>query len=103
VLEYVSISLGIIAAIAGTLAWVYRRGHSDGLDSADEQSIKKDISGLDTKIEEVKTEQVSLRKHDDKVHGEIFTNIQRIDSKIDKLQGSSEVIQKLFRDHIAKS
>ena len=102
VLEYVTVILGVIAGITTTFAYIYRRGRDAGLDSAGEQSIKKDIQGVKLDVDEVRQEQHDLRKHTDKIHGEIFINIQRMDSKIDQIKGSTEVIENLFRDHIAR-
>ena len=94
-LEYVTAGLGVIAGISAAIAYVYRKGKSDGMDDACENRIKKDIHDLGEKVD-------ANAKANDTVHAQLFSNVKDIGTKIDKLQGSSEVIQELITNHLTK-
>ena len=83
-IEYVAVGLGVIAGISGVLAWFYHRGFNSGLDNACETRIKD-------KIEE-------HMKEDEATHKEIFAKIDRVESKIDVISGSFDII----KAHITK-
>ena len=87
--EYVAPALGVIAGVSSAIAYVYRRGRSSAIDMACEQRIKKDIS-------DVKIEIVKMEGKGDEVHGKIFDKIDNIDSKIDKVIGSVDIIKNLI-------
>jgi hypothetical protein len=88
VLEYVTIGLGIVASAAGVIAWIYRRGKSDGIDTACEQRIKKDIQ--------------DMRVEGEAEHRVIKADIKTLNSKVDEIKGSTDVIKSLFQDHISQ-
>lgn len=96
VLEYVAAGLGVIAGAAGGISWVHRRGVKRGMDSACELRIKEDIRG-------VKAEVVDMKVQGDKEHKEIKGEIQTIHSKIDKVQGSQDIIQDLIKHSLSKT
>ncbi len=94
-IEYIAVGLAVIAGISATTAFIYRKGKSDGMDSQCERRIKQSINDLGKKVDKNATDS-------DKVHGELFSNIKEIGSKMDKLQGSSDVIKDLITQHITK-
>ncbi len=87
-LEYISIGLAIIAGISATMAFIYRKGKSAGMDSQCEENIKDEIKTLSKKVD-------SNAIANDTVHGQLFSNVKEIGAKIDKLQGSNDVIKDL--------
>jgi hypothetical protein len=80
--EIISIFLGVTTAIAGTLAYAYKRGKIAGLDTACGKRIE-------TKIDDMK-------KEGDQVHKELKTELNVIHSKIDHLTGSFETFKHLL-------
>lgn len=94
-LEYVTVGLAILAAIAATVAFIYRKGRTDGIDNACEDRIKESIA-------DVKTTMEKDSKENNATHKLIFSNMSKIESKIDNIQGSQEVIKDLITRHITK-
>lgn len=94
-LEYVTIALGIVAGVSAAVAFIYRKGRTDGSNHAAEKSIKADIKKLCDKVED-------NAKANDKVHGQLFLKVGDIGSKIDKLQGSNEIIKDLITQLVSK-
>lgn len=91
-LEYFVGGLTVLVILMGGLAWIYRRGRSDGIDNACEKRIKD-------KVDEV-VKAVKDHKADDiKTHKELFTKIDNVESKIDVLQGSFEIIKNYISSH----
>jgi hypothetical protein len=86
VIEYVATAMGIIAGAAGGIAYVYRRGHSDGIDNACELRIKEDIRV-------VKEEIISIKESWELAHNEL-------NKKIDNIKGSQDIILDLFKHNI---
>lgn len=86
VLEYVATGLGVIAGVASGVAYVYRRGKSDGIDHACERRIKEDIQG-------VKAEVISMKEEGEIVHKELS-------QKIDTIKGSQDIILDLFKHNL---
>lgn len=87
-IEFLVAGLGVTTGIAGLLAYIYRRGKSDGIDSACEIRIKDEIKKLKKNADE-------HAKDDVIVHIELFKKIDIVDSKIDKLAGSVDVIKSI--------
>ena len=85
-IEYVAIFLGATTGIAGLLAYIYRRGKIDGIDSACEIRIKDEIKKIKKSADE-------HAKDDIIVHNRLFKKIDNVDSKIDKLVGAVDVIK----------
>ena len=85
-IEYVTAGLGITTGIGVVLAFVYRRGRSDGIDSACEKRIKDQIKSI-------KVNQDNHAKEDKIVHDNLFKEINKVDSKIDTLSGKMDVIK----------
>jgi len=81
VLEYISIGLAIVAGIAATIAYIYRRGISQGIDTACGKRIEEKLDALQT--------------DGDTIHKELKDEIHEINGKVDKLTGSFETFQKL--------
>ena len=94
--EYISIGLAILAGIFAAVAYIYRKGKSDGTHTATDKSLKDDIKDLCDKVD-------NNAKSNDKVHSQLFSNVKEIGTKIDKLQGSSDIINDLITRHISKS
>ena len=88
VLEYVTGGLAVAAATFGSLAWLYRRGQSDGMDSACEKRIKDKIDLQGEKI--------------DKMEGRSDERYSELGTKIDEVRGSVDVIKDLFTQHLTK-
>lgn len=82
----------MLVILMGGLAWIYRKGRKEGMDTACERRIKEKIDLLGEAIEDHKTE-------DDKIHGKIFKKIDNVESKIDVLQGSFEMIKDFITSH----
>ena len=91
-IEYLAVALGVTTGVAGLLAYIYRRGKSDGIDSACEIRIKDEIKKIKKSADE-------HAKDDIVVHNRLFKKIDVVDSKIDKLVGSIDVI----KDIVTKS
>jgi len=85
VLEYISIGLAVIAGIAATIAYIYRRGISQGIDTACGKRIED-------KLDE-------LKKDGDKVHKELQDEIKTMHGKINNLQGSFETFKELIKSN----
>lgn len=87
-LEYVSVVLGVIAGITTAVAYVYRRGRTDGIDNACELRIKEDVQSVKAEIKNMETK-------GDREHKEIYNKMAIIDSKIDRVVGSVDIIKEL--------
>jgi len=83
VLEYIAVGLAVITGIAATIAYIYRRGISQGIDTACGKRIEKKLNDLKT--------------DGDKVHKELKDEIHEINGKVDKLTGSFETIKELIK------
>lgn len=83
VIEYIAVGLGIVAGIAATIAYIYRRGISQGIDTACGKRIEDKLD--------------KLKKEGDTVHKELKNEIHEINGKIDKLTGSFEIIKELIK------
>lgn len=101
-LEYITVGLGIIAGISAAVAFIYRRGLHDGIDSECESRIKTNIKTIEGKVDVLREDLKIEGKHGDKVHKEIFENVHKIDVKIEKLQSSTDIIKDLITNHITK-
>jgi cbb3-type cytochrome oxidase subunit 3 len=95
VLEYVTITLGVITGVAGAVAYIYRRGRTDGIDNACELRIKDDIQSVKSEVVNMKSEGIAE-------HKEIKADIKTLNSKVDEIKGSTDVIKSLFQDHISQ-
>ena len=93
-IEYLTPLLGVTTGIAAVLAYVYHRGKGDGIDSACEKRIKDKITKLEEKIN-------ARGKEDDIVHSAIFKKVDKVDSKLDKLTGTTIVIRDLITQHLS--
>lgn len=82
IFEYISVILAIVAGIAASLAWVYRRGKSAGIDATCGKRIEDKID--------------KMKEEGDKVHGELKKEIHEIHSQVDKLVGSFATFKELF-------
>ena len=69
--EYVIGGLAVLVALMGGLAWIYRRGKSDGITDACGVRIENKVDALATKVDD-------LEKHDDEIHGKLFKNIDEL-------------------------
>jgi len=87
-IEFLVAGLGVTTGIAGLLAYIYRRGKSDGIDSACEIRIKDEIKKIKKSADE-------HAKDDIIVHQRLNKKIDIVDSKIDKLVGSVDVIKSI--------
>jgi len=87
-IEFVTAGLGVTTGIAALLAYIYHRGKSDGIDSACEVRIKDEIKKIKKSADE-------HAKDDIIVHKELFKKVDIVDSKIDKLAGSVDVIKSI--------
>lgn len=85
IFEIISVSLAVVAGIAATIAYIYRRGISQGIDTACGKRIEE-------KIDEMK-------KDGDKVHGELQKELHQVNSKVDKLTGSFETFKALIKSN----
>ncbi len=83
VIEYIAVGLAIVAGIAATIAYIYRKGISQGINTACGKRIEDKID--------------KLQKDGDTVHKELKTEIHEINGKIDKLTGSFETIKELIK------
>ncbi len=83
VLEYIVVGLAVITGIAATIAYIYRRGISQGIDTACGKRIEDKIDKLQT--------------DGDNIHKELKEEIHEIHGKIDKLTGSFETFQELIK------
>ncbi len=83
IFEIISVSLAVVAGIAATIAYIYRRGISQGIDTACGKRIEN-------KIDEMK-------KDGDKVHGELQKELHQVNSKVDKLTGSFDTFKVLMK------
>jgi len=92
VIEYVAVGLAITSGIFGVLAWIYHRGVNSGMDNACEKRIKD-------KVDEVVKAVADHKADDITTHKEIFTKIDRVESKIDVLQGSFDIIKNYISKH----
>jgi hypothetical protein len=96
VFEYIATILAVATGIAGAAAFIYKRGHIDGIDSACEQRIKEDIRGLKESVDD-------MGRDKDEAHKEIFTKISDVDSKVDQIKGSVDVMKDLLNGHLTQN
>lgn len=83
VLEYIAIGLGVLTGVAAAIAYIYRRGISQGIDTACGKRIEKKLNDLKT--------------DGDKVHKELKDEIHEINGKVDKLTGAFETIKEFIK------
>lgn len=83
IFEIISISLAIVAGIAATIAYIYRRGISQGIDTACGKRIEKKL--------------YTMQKDSDEIHKELKNEIHEIHHKVDKLQGSFDTFKELIK------
>ena len=81
VLEYIAIGLAILTGIAATIAYIYRRGISQGIDTACGKRIEDKID--------------AMQEEGDIIHKELKSEIKKVSSKVDKLVGSFDTFIKL--------
>jgi hypothetical protein len=96
VFEYIATLFAVATGVAGTVAFIYKRGHRDGIDSACEQRIKEDIRGLKESVDTIGIEKETA-------HKEIFTKISDVDSKVDQIKGSVDVMKDLLNGHLTRN
>ena len=94
-LEYITIGLAVISGVTGVLAWIYKRGHKDGIDSACEKRIKEDIKAVEKSVE-------IITKEKREEHKQIYNKISDVDSKVDEIKGSVDIMKDLLSGHINK-
>ncbi len=80
-LEIISIGLAIVAGIAATIAYIYRRGISQGIDTACGKRIEQKIDAMQTE--------------GDTIHNELKSEMKTVSSKVDHLVGSFDTFLKL--------
>ena len=83
IFEIISVSLAVVAGIAATIAYIYRRGISQGIDTACGKRIEDKID--------------KLQSDGDKIHNELKDEVHEIHSKVDKLTGSFETFKVLMK------
>jgi preprotein translocase subunit SecF len=83
IFEIISIGLAITAGIAATIAYIYRRGISQGIDTTCGKRIENKID--------------AMQKDGDKIHNELKSEMKKISSKVDKLVGSFDTFISLNR------
>jgi len=83
VLEYIAIGLGVLTGIAAAIAYIYRRGISQGIDTACGKRIEEKID--------------ALQKDGDKIHNELKTEIKKVSTKVDTLVGSFDTFIELTK------
>ena len=93
--EFISAGLAVTTAVAGTFAYLYRKGRTDGIDQACENRIKE-------KIQEVSDLLDQKSRANDDIHDILFKNMNKMDGKIDTLIGSTEVIKELVTKQLTK-
>jgi len=71
VLEYIVGGLSVLVILMGALAWLYRKGKSDGITDACGKRIEEKIDALAKKV-------ADNRKHDDEIHGKLFDEIKDV-------------------------
>ena len=82
IFEIISVSLAIATGIAVTIAYIYRRGISQGIDTACGKRIEDKID--------------KLQKDGDKVHKELQDEVKTMHGKINNLQGSFDTFKELL-------
>ena len=70
-LEYLTIGLAFATGVASVVALIYKKGIHEGMDSACEIQIKKDIKGLKTDLSSAKSDAATE-------HKEIRTDVSKI-------------------------
>ncbi len=75
--------MAIATGIAVTLAFIYRRGISEGVDRATGKRIEQKL--------------FTKQADGDEVHAELKEKIEEINHKVDHLQGSFETFKELIK------
>lgn len=83
VLEYIAVGLGVLTGIAAAIAYIYRRGISQGIDTACGKRIEKKLD--------------AMQKEGDTIHNELKKEIGLVHSAVDNLQGSFNTFLKLTK------
>jgi len=83
IFEIISVSLAIATGIAATLAFIYRRGISEGVDRATGKRIEQKL--------------YTMQADGDTIHAELKEKIEEINHKVDHLQGSFETFKDLIK------
>ena len=87
-IEYITAGLACTTGIAGALAYIYKKGKGDGIDSACEIRIKDEIKTIKKNADDHAADDVA-------VHNSIFKKVDKIDGKVDKITGTLSVIEKI--------
>ena len=83
IFEIISVSLAVVAGIAATMAFIYRRGISEGVDRATGKRIEQKL--------------YTMQADGDIIHAELKKEIHEINHKVDNLQGSFETFKELIK------
>ena len=83
IFEIISVSLAVVAGIAATIAYIYRRGISQGIDTACGKRIENKID--------------KMQKEGDKVHNELLSEVKEIHGKVNRLEGSFQTFKELIK------
>ncbi len=94
-IEYITVGLGITTGIATVIAVVYKRGIHEGMDTACEVQIKKDIKFIKTDLSDAKEEAILE-------HKEIRDDITNMRSDIAQIKGSTKVIEGIVTKYMSK-
>ena len=94
-IEYITVGLGVTTGIATVIAVVYKRGIHEGMDTACEVQIKKDIKLIKTDLSDAKEEAINE-------HKEIRDDITNMRSDISEIKGSTTVIKELITKYVTK-
>lgn len=88
--EILSLILAVAVGVTGVLAFVYKRGQKDGIDTACGNRIEEKIDNMQQEGEEVHNE---LKKD----IGKVTKDIKMISSKLDTLKGSFDTFKDLVK------
>lgn len=94
IFEIISVGLSIITAVAITIAWIYKSGKGAGADAAEDKTIKAGLEKLKQEVKDHAAQDVTEHKG-------IYKKMDKLDSKIDKIQGSTDVIKDLVTNHLS--
>ena len=83
IFEIISISLAIATGIAATIAFIYRKGISQGIDTACGKRIENKID--------------KLQEDGDKVHNELLGEVKEIHGKVNRLEGSFDAFKEILK------
>ena len=83
IFEIISVSLAVVTGIAATIAYIYRKGISQGIDTACGKRIENKID--------------KLQEDGDKVHKELQEEVKTIHGKINHLQGSFDAFKEILK------